>query len=296
MKAQLVVVQGKPEGKIIPLAISQFKIGRGEGCQLRPNHDQVSREHAMFEVTSDAVFIQDLGSRNGTEVNGKKLGAHDPFRLTNGDLVKVGPLTFAVSIEGAVVAAVGVTPKKSTPIDHVSHDEIDTWLVSDPSKEPPERPSGVFGGDTISIETFKIKEKTDSSMAVRSGKTSMPAPAAKAPVTAPTTAPAPTPVPAPAAKAPAAKASKPEPVPEEIEAYREEEEDDGIEDLSQSTSSETEDDVPEDMIDESNPFYVKKKTEAAPVAAAKGPQKDSSDAANDILRRMMDRRKASKST
>ena len=53
--------------------------------------------------------------------------------------------------------------------------------------------------------------------------------------------------------------------------------------------------MPEDMIDESNPFYVKKKAEAAPAAACQGPQKDSSDAANDILRRMMDRRKASKS-
>ena len=105
MKVQLVVVQGKPEGKTIPLAIPQFKIGRGEGCQLRPNNDQVSREHAMFEVASSAVYVQDLGSRNGTEVNGKKLTAHDPYTLKNGDLVKIGPLTFAVSIEGAPVAA-----------------------------------------------------------------------------------------------------------------------------------------------------------------------------------------------
>ena len=105
MKAQLIVVQGKPEGKTIPLALPQFKIGRGEGCQLRPNNDQVSREHAMFEVTSDSVFVQDLGSRNGTELNGKKLTAHESTRLKNGDLVKVGPLTFAVSIEGVVAAA-----------------------------------------------------------------------------------------------------------------------------------------------------------------------------------------------
>ena len=60
---------------------------------------------SMFEVTSDAVFVQDLGSRNGTELNGKKLAAHEPTRLKNGDLVKVGPLTFAVSIEGAVAAS-----------------------------------------------------------------------------------------------------------------------------------------------------------------------------------------------
>ncbi len=279
MKAQLVVVQGKPEGKTIPLAIPQFKIGRGEGCQLRPNNDQISREHAMFELTSDALFLQDLGSRNGTEVNGKKLSAHDPLRLKNGDLVKIGPLTFAVSIEGAPVAAASSAPapvKKTGSLDDLSHDDIGSWLVSDSSKEPPDRPSGVYGGDTITIESLKLKDKPDSK---------------QIPAT-------PAPVPAPVAKVVPEPEPEPEPEVEEedgIERFEEEEEvDDGIEDLSKTLAAEA-DELPDDMIDESNPFYVKKKPEAGPVPAAKGPQKDSSDAANDILRRMMDRRKASKS-
>ena len=269
MKAQLVVVQGKPEGKTIPLAVPQFKIGRGEGCQLRPNNDQVSREHTMFEVTSDAVFVQDLGSRNGTEVNGKRLNAHDPSRLKNGDLVKIGPLTFAVSIEGVAIAGAASPsgpPKKVGSLDDVSHDSIDAWLVSDNSKEPPDRPSGVYGGETLTIESFKAKDKPPSTAAI---------PAAQAPAPEPKT----------------------EPVEEEIAAYsEEEEEDDGIEDLSEKSEVESVDDMPEEFIDESNPFYVKKKADEAPAADAKGPQKDSSDAAGDILRRMMDRRKASKSS
>ncbi len=173
MKVQLVVVQGKPEGKTIPLAIPQFKIGRGEGCQLRPNNDQVSREHSMFELGAETVTIQDLGSRNGTEVNGKKLSPREPYTLKNGDLVKVGPLTFAVSIEGApVAAAVTAGPmKKPASLDDVGHDEIDAWLVSDASKEPPDRPSGVYGGDTITIESLKSKEK-------QAPKTVTPVPAA----------------------------------------------------------------------------------------------------------------------
>jgi predicted component of type VI protein secretion system len=279
MKAQLIVVQGKPEGKSIPLAVSKFKIGRGEGCQLRPNNDQVSREHVMFEVTSDAVYVQDLGSRNGTELNGKKLGAHDPTRLKNGDLVKVGPLTFAVSIEGAVEAVASAPPsagKKVSSIDDLSHDDIGSWLVSDASKEPPDRPSGVYGGETLTIESFKAKDKPASrpAMPVPPKPASQPAvPVAKVVV--------PEPEPEPEA------VEEPESAEDEIEAYQE---DDGIEDLSGSSEA----DVPEEFIDESNPFYVKKnKPEAA--AAAKEPSKDSSDAAHDILRRMMDRRKASKS-
>ena len=52
-----------------------------------------------------------------------------------------------------------------------------------------------------------------------------------------------------------------------------------------------EEEVPEDFLDESNPFYVKKKPkEAAPTA--KPVMKDSSDAAGEILRKMMERRRA----
>ena len=70
MKIQLIVVQGKPEGKVIPLTGPVFKIGRGEGCHLRPNSELVSREHAEFRVVDEEVTVRDLGSRNGTLVNG----------------------------------------------------------------------------------------------------------------------------------------------------------------------------------------------------------------------------------
>src|SRR3982074_429446 len=99
MKVQLIVVQGKPEGKIIPLGGPRFKIGRGETCHLRPNSEMVSREHAEFVVEAETGLVRDLGSRNGTLVNGKALT--EDCTLKNGDLVQVGPLTFAVSIQGA---------------------------------------------------------------------------------------------------------------------------------------------------------------------------------------------------
>ena len=59
MKVQLVVVQGKPEGKIIPLLGPVFRIGRGETCHLRPNSDLVSREHAEFTIGVDSVAVKD---------------------------------------------------------------------------------------------------------------------------------------------------------------------------------------------------------------------------------------------
>ncbi len=164
MKVQLVVVRGKPEGKVIPLVGPNFKIGRGETCHLRPNSEQVSREHAEFTIGDDAVIVRDLGSRNGTLVNGKALT--DECRLKDRDLVQVGPLTFAVSIAEvpapvakaapapAVAAAAPVAAKAKPSPDDVSGDEIDSWLLGENAGAAAERPT-VYGGDTITITAFK---------------------------------------------------------------------------------------------------------------------------------------------
>ena len=161
MKVQLIVVQGKPEGKMIPLQMPKFKIGRGETCNLRPNSEEVSREHAEFSIAGDMVAVRDLGSRNGTLVNGKRLT--EPCQLKDSDLIQIGPLTFAISIEGAPAPAAKVAPKtpaKPPSPDDISHADIESWLVSDNASSPPERPSGVYGGDTQTMKAFKAASST----------------------------------------------------------------------------------------------------------------------------------------
>src|SRR5262249_23256181 len=147
MKVELIVVQGKPEGKAIPLAGPVFRIGRGETCHLRPNSELVSREHTEITIADDAVTVRDLGSRNGTFVNGKPIKASHP--LKTGELLQVGPLTFAVSIQGApaaVAAPAKAAPGRGASLDDVSHEQIDSWLVADQGSPTPDRPSGVYGG------------------------------------------------------------------------------------------------------------------------------------------------------
>ena len=102
MKAQLIVVQGKPEGKSIPLAIPRFKIGRGDGCQLRPNNDLVSREHAEFEVGAESVIVRDLGSRNGVRVNGRVV---DEQKLQPGDEIAIGHVLYRLELSQPAPAA-----------------------------------------------------------------------------------------------------------------------------------------------------------------------------------------------
>lgn len=276
MKVQLVVVQGKPEGKIIPLLGPVFKIGRGETCHLRPNSEQVSREHAEFTIGADSVAVRDLGSRNGTLVNGKAVTESCP--LKDRDLVQVGNLTFAVSIQGASVVTAkaptieGVVPttaktapgtapaaaKKSSG-SSVGNEMIDSWLVTDGGKPTPERSSGVYGGETISINTVKPP----------------PAPAKPPAATKP-----PTPPPAPA--------SAPASAGDDDEVYERLPEGEGDPENEHDASNDTVDGemIPEEFIDESNPFFVKK-----PVADDKPTYKDTSDAASDILKKMMERRR-----
>lgn len=150
MKVQLIVVQGKPEGKVIPLLGPVFKIGRGETCHLRPNSERVSREHAEFTVSADKVVVRDLGSRNGTLVNGKALT--QPYVLKDRDLVQVGPLTFMVSLVDApeAVAAVAVPPVVVAPAAAVAPSPFEGWG----SPEDSEATAGPRGSETIMIPAF----------------------------------------------------------------------------------------------------------------------------------------------
>lgn len=69
-------------------------IGRGDTCHVQLDGQLVSREHARLVVRPDVVEYYDLGSRNGSFVNGKKVVR--PLKLINGDRIKIAffDLTF----------------------------------------------------------------------------------------------------------------------------------------------------------------------------------------------------------
>ncbi|MDR3637819.1 MAG: FHA domain-containing protein [Isosphaeraceae bacterium] len=145
MDVQLIVVQGKHQGKTIPLRGPVFRIGRGETCHLRPNSAQVSREHAEITVVGTTVSVRDLGSRNGTLVNGKALTA--PCVLKDKDVVMVGPLTFAVTLGGAapVSEVIAAVPAAGQAAPH----DTDSWFLTETSPG-----GGSKSGDTVLIPAF----------------------------------------------------------------------------------------------------------------------------------------------
>ncbi len=94
LNAVLKVVGGKQDGKLIPLTTKKFLIGREHDCHLRPNSESVSRHHCAITIDDFSVRVRDLGSSNGTHLNGTRIVGSQP--ATNGDRLTVGGLEFVI--------------------------------------------------------------------------------------------------------------------------------------------------------------------------------------------------------
>ena len=83
-------------GDSVELPLGETVIGRDVACALRFNDAAVSRRHLRFIRRHNEVFVEDLGSRNGTLLNGRAVAA--PLRIFNGDAIHVGSRVLTVRI------------------------------------------------------------------------------------------------------------------------------------------------------------------------------------------------------
>lgn len=82
-----------------PLRNKTVELGRSPECAVQLVHDSVSRHHArlVYDKASNSYTIMDLGSRNGTRVNGEALG--EPRTLSDGDAVLLGSVSLRFAEE-----------------------------------------------------------------------------------------------------------------------------------------------------------------------------------------------------
>jgi hypothetical protein len=73
---------------------TSFTIGRTHDCDLRIADLSVSRLHAQLDRTEDGWLLSDLGSHNGTRVNGWRV--REPVPVRAGDVVQFGSATFVI--------------------------------------------------------------------------------------------------------------------------------------------------------------------------------------------------------
>lgn len=77
-------------GQRMPLQIGDNLIGRGSDCQLRLEHERVSRRHAVIQWDGHQARVLDLGSTNGTTLNGKRLEPRRHYPFGPGDRLEIG--------------------------------------------------------------------------------------------------------------------------------------------------------------------------------------------------------------
>jgi pSer/pThr/pTyr-binding forkhead associated (FHA) protein len=88
----LVAASGPEKGQHIPVH-ARTEIGRALDCDISILEPALSRKHAEIEPDGDDLILQDLGSANGSHVNGKKV---DRVKLKDGDVLQFHKIRFVV--------------------------------------------------------------------------------------------------------------------------------------------------------------------------------------------------------
>jgi DNA-binding winged helix-turn-helix (wHTH) protein len=75
----------------IPLSAGENILGRDPDASVHVDHASVSRRHARISVRGSKVVLEDLASRNGTFLAGRRIDS--PVELHDGDIIGLGPVT-----------------------------------------------------------------------------------------------------------------------------------------------------------------------------------------------------------
>ena len=161
LHAVLKVVGGKQDGKVIPLNTPKFLIGREQDCHLRPGTESVSRHHCAITIDEFTVRIRDLGSSNGTLINGTRIiGVQE---ANSWDRLKVGTLEFDVVISGAAVPAGAIIDPAAAGTEFaLSEFELEAAPTAVPEGTSD---TAVMSGDTAVIKKVDVEQAVESDAA-----------------------------------------------------------------------------------------------------------------------------------
>ena len=126
-------------GDPIPLLKKELLVGRRESCDIRLRFANVSAHHCQLSCRNGYWYVQDLNSRNGTKVNGKRVTEK---RIDPGDTVSVAKHNYEFQYSPAELGAAGPPPpeKDDTVADILGHSLLErAGLDRRPRPPAPER-------------------------------------------------------------------------------------------------------------------------------------------------------------
>ena len=145
--AKLLILTGKHEGQRLTLPEKDVVVGRSEECNITLKTDEVSSRHCCLSFADGQLSVRDLGSRNGTLVNGTE--TNGDVVLNDGDELQIGPMRFRVQTEPTEITKAVSTPAE-TASGQADEDDIASWLSEN------------------SGDTHTIKAATDGDTAIHS--------------------------------------------------------------------------------------------------------------------------------
>jgi pSer/pThr/pTyr-binding forkhead associated (FHA) protein len=95
MKAKLIDMCGGQAREIL-IHSEEFLLGRGEDCDLAVHDAEVSRHHCILRFRGSEAVASDLGSSNGTFVNGNRIVSQ--MNLRTGDELRLGTFRFLIDL------------------------------------------------------------------------------------------------------------------------------------------------------------------------------------------------------
>ncbi len=157
MQAVLVMFRSDGERRSFSVTRDMTVIGRREDCDLRIPLGEISRKHCRLVRDGDMLKIEDLGSSNGTFLNGQRV---QEALLSPGDSIQVGPVVFVLQVDGEpdddeLMPVTMAAP--DTGADDTLGSLADVMMSNDDSAAP--QPTHVGEGE--GVEDVEVLEDAD---------------------------------------------------------------------------------------------------------------------------------------